>query len=368
MHSSSVPVPTRSRLSANSLVGKPLGADGSRRNGMAFAILTAAGFVSTVLALGLGAVSLSPPRVLIGLLELAQGSASGALSADAVIVSLRLTRALLAAAVGGSLAATGAVLQGLFRNPLADPYVIGSSSGSALGAVLAMTLGFQASVLGFSPVGGAAFLGGLGATFLVYFIAGASRIRSDASSLLLAGSAMGSLISACVSILLALKDKDLYQAWFWLLGGFSGRGLPQLRAAAPAMAIGFAAALASSRVLDVLAAGDEEARSLGLSPTAARLTIGAFAALAVSASVSVAGSIGFVGLVSPHLARRMVGPAHRALIPASALIGVSMLLLADALSRTAFAPVEMPVGAVTALIGAPFFLYRIARRGLDGAR
>ncbi len=341
---------------------------GLRRNGLAFAALAAGLAVAAVLALGLGAVRLSPLAVLGGLVELFSGADPALREPDAVIVSLRLVRALLAASVGASLAAAGAVLQGLFRNPLADPYVIGSSSGAALGAVLAMTLGFRSAGFGFSPIGGAAFIGGLGATFLVYFVAGASRIRSDASSLLLAGSAMGSLISACVSIVLALKDKDLQQAWFWLLGGFSGRGLPQLGAAAPAMIVGFTAAMASSRVLDVLAAGDEEARSLGLSPTAARLAVGAFAALAVSASVSVAGAIGFVGLVSPHLARRMVGPAHRALIPASAIIGAAMLLLADALSRTAFAPVEMPVGAVTALIGAPFFLYKIARRGLDGAR
>ena len=318
-----------------------------------------------VLALGMGAVSLSPATVLKGLWGLATG---GEADTGVVIVGLRLTRALLAAAVGASLAAAGAVLQGLFRNPLADPYVIGSSSGAALGAVVAITLGAQSGALGFSPIGGAAFLGGLGATALVYLIAGSARVRNDAASLLLAGTALSSLISACVSILLALKDKDLHQAWFWLLGGFSGRGLPQLAAAAPGMIVGFVAALASSRVLDVLAAGDEEARSLGLSPQAARLVVGGFAALSVSAAVSVAGAIGFVGLVSPHLARRFVGPAHRTLIPASALVGAAMLLLSDAVSRVLFAPVEMPVGAVTALIGAPFFLYKIARRGLEAAR
>jgi iron complex transport system permease protein len=337
----------------------------ARRNAAAFALISACAGLAFVLSVGMGAVALTPLEVLDGLYGMAFGREAGPAQ---VIVGLRLTRALLAAAVGASLASAGAVLQGLFRNPLADPYVIGSSSGAALGAVLAMTFGAQASVGGFSPIGGAAFLGGLGATFLVYLIAGASRIRSDAASLLLAGSALSSLISACVSIVLALKDKDLHQAWFWLLGGFSGRGLPQLGAAAPGMLIGFIAALAASRVLDLLAAGDEEARSLGLSPVAARLTIGGFAALSVSSSVSVAGAIGFVGLVSPHLARRFVGPAHRALIPASAIIGAAMLLLSDAVSRTVFAPVEMPVGAVTALIGAPFFLYKIARRGLESAR
>lgn len=331
----------------------------------AYAAISACTAMAFILALGMGAVALSPAQVLGGLIGMVAGNEADPAQ---IIVGLRLTRAFLAAAVGASLATAGAVLQGLFRNPLADPYVIGSSSGAALGAVIAMTLGFQAGRFGFSPIGWAAFSGGLGATFIVFLVAGTSHIRSDASSLLLAGTALSSLFSACVSVILALRDKDLHQAWFWLLGGFSGRGMPELYAAAPAMVLGFIAALASARVLDVLAAGDEESRSLGLSPSKARLVVGVFAALSVSASVAVAGAIGFVGLVSPHLARRFVGPAHRHLIPAAALTGAAMLLLADAVSRTVFAPVEMPVGAITALIGAPFFLYKIARRGLEGTR
>jgi iron complex transport system permease protein len=332
---------------------------------VAYAAIGSCTAMAFILALGMGAVALSPVQVLGGLIGMATGQEA---DPARIIVGLRLTRAFLAAAVGASLATAGAVLQGLFRNPLADPYVIGSSSGAALGAVIAMTMGFQAGRFGFSPIGWAAFSGGLGATFIVYLVAGTSHIRSDASSLLLAGTALSSLFSACVSVILALRDKDLHQAWFWLLGGFSGRGMPELYAAAPAMVLGFVAALASARVLDVLAAGDEESRSLGLSSSRARLVVGVFAALSVSASVAVAGAIGFVGLVSPHLARRFVGPSHRHLIPAAALTGAAMLLLADAVSRTVFAPVEMPVGAITALIGAPFFLYKIARRGLEGTR
>lgn len=323
-------------------------------------MLSSGAALAFILALGVGAVPLSPLATLRGLFGLASGDAS---EVAATIVGLRLDRALLAASVGAALAAAGAVLQGLFRNPLADPYVIGSSSGSALGVVLAITLGLNVSWLGFSPIGGAAFLGGLAATFLVYLIAGSARSRSDSASLLLAGSALGSLISAFVSILLALKDRNLHQAWFWLLGGFSGRGMAQLAAAAPALLIGFIAAMASSRVLDLLSSGDEEARSLGLSPHKARLVVGSFAALLVSGAVSIAGAIGFVGLVCPHLARRMIGPNHRFLIPASAILGSAMLLLSDTLARSAFAPLELPVGAVTALVGAPFFLYKIARRG-----
>jgi len=283
-------------------------------------------------------------------------------------VRLRFARTCLAAAVGASLAAAGAVFQGLFRNPLADPYVIGSSGGAAFGAVCAIAFGSGAGALGFSGIGAAAFAGGLGATLVVYLVAGATRLRSDASSLLLAGTALGSLFSALVSIVLALKDKDLHQAWFWLLGGFSGRGLPDLAAAAPALVVGFAAAMAGSRSLDLLSVGDEEATSLGMRPATTRFVIGGFAALSVSAAVALSGAIGFVGLVSPHLARRLVGPRHALLIPASALSGAVLLVAADIVARTAFAPVEMPVGAMTALIGAPFFIYKIARRGLDGVR
>ena len=336
----------------------------TKRTALAYASLAAALLVALAAALALGAVRLAPADALAALFRDAAAEPSTA----AVIVRLRFARACLAAAVGASLAASGAVFQGLFRNPLADPYVIGSSGGAAFGAVCAIAFGSGAGLLGFSGIGLAAFAGGLGATLVVYLVAGATRLRSDASSLLLAGTALGSLFSALVSIVLALKDKDLHQAWFWLLGGFSGRGLPDLAAAAPALAAGFAAAMLASRSLDLLSVGDEEATSLGMRPARTRLVVGGFAALSVSAAVALSGAIGFVGLVSPHLARRLVGPRHVLLIPASALVGAVLLVVADIVARTAFAPVEMPVGAMTALIGAPFFIYKIARRGLDGVR
>lgn len=334
------------------------------RAAIAYGGLAAALLAAFTAALALGAVRIAPDRAFQALFP-APGSEP---SPIAIIVGLRFARACLAAAVGASLAASGAVFQGLFRNPLADPYVIGSSGGAAFGAVCAIAFGSGVGALGFSGIGIAAFAGGLSATFVVYLVAGATRLRSDASSLLLAGTALGSLFSALVSIVLALKDKDLHQAWFWLLGGFSGRGLPELAAAAPAMVAGLAAALAGSRTLDLLSVGDEEAASLGLRPARARFAIGGFAALSVSAAVALSGAIGFVGLVCPHLARRLVGPNHLRLIPASALSGAVLLVIADTVARTAFAPIEMPVGAMTALIGAPFFIYKIARRGLEGSR
>ncbi len=338
------------------------------RLALAYASLALALLLAFAASLALGAVRLSPAEAVSALIS---GSAAGDSEPGnpaTIIVWLRFTRACLAAAVGASLAASGVVFQGLFRNPLADPYVIGSSGGAALGAVIAIAFGSGAGAMGFSSIGFAAFLGGLSATLVVYVVAGATRLRSDASSLLLAGTALGSLFSALVSIVLALKDRDLHRAWFWLLGGFSGRGLPELAAAAPAMLAGFVAAMAGARSLDLLSVGDEEASSLGLRPALTRFAIGAFVALSVSAAVALSGAIGFVGLVSPHLARRLVGPRHFRLIPAAALSGAVLLVVADTIARTAFAPVEMPVGAMTALIGAPFFIYKIARAGLEGTR
>ncbi|MBU0934489.1 MAG: iron ABC transporter permease [Spirochaetes bacterium] len=336
-----------------------------RRYPLIYLMLALALLLSFLTAVGLGAVRWTPWAVARALAELVLGRGGDSIH---VIVKLRLVRSLLAAVIGASLAGSGAVLQGLFRNPLADPYVIGSSSGAAFGAVVVLSLGLEVSFFGFSSIGGAAFLGGIAATLIVYLVAGASRIRSDAASLLLAGTALSSFFSALVSVILAIKDKNLHQVFFWLMGGFSGRGMSHLLAALPALLVGFIAAMASARVLDILSSGDESAASFGMRPARVRLIVGGFAALAVSAAVSVAGAIGFVGLVAPHLARRFVGPVHRRLIPASALIGAIMLLLSDAVARTAFAPIEMPVGAITALIGAPFFLYKIARRGLDGVR
>lgn len=336
------------------------------RNRTAFAYLGLVGVLAVAFtaSLALGAVRLNPMQALAALFAQSDAQSEPA----AVIARLRLARTCLAAAVGASLAASGAVFQGLFRNPLADPYVIGTSGGSAFGAVCAIVFGSGIRGLGFSAIGLAAFGGGLVATLVVYMVAGATRLRSDASSLLLAGTALGSLFSALVSVMLALKDQDLHQAWFWLLGGFSGRGLPELAAAAPALLTGFVAAIASSRSLDLLSVGDEEAASLGMRPVRTRFLVGGFAALSVSAAVALAGAIGFVGLIAPHLARRLVGPRHYRLIPAAALTGAALLIVADTVARTVFAPVEMPVGAMTALIGAPFFIWKIARRGLEGSR
>ncbi len=332
------------------------GSAGKKQKAVAVLVgLAAALAVILVISLGIGAVRFSPAVAVAALFGRIDGP-------ETVIVSLRLGRGLLAALVGCVLGAAGAAFQGLFRNPLADPYVIGGSSGAALGAVLAMVFGFNIRFAGFSGVGAGAFAGGLASVAIVYAVARASRVRSDATGLLLAGTALSAMLSAMVSIVLTLNDRDLHHVFFWLLGGFSAKGMDELLTALPPTLVGLAGLFLSSRVLDVLSAGDEEAISLGLNPSRARLGIGTLATLAVSAAVAASGTIGFVGLISPHLARRFVGPGHRFLLPAAGLTGGILLLVSDVAARTLFAPVEVPVGALTALLGAPFFLWKIARR------
>lgn len=316
-----------------------------------------------LLSLSFGAVQISLQNITRGLWSITINKQIDS-DPNLIIINLRLLRTALAGLVGASLATAGAVFQGLFRNPLADPYIIGTSSGSAFGAVVAIVFGWTFAVPGFSAITSMAFLGGIVATIAVYLITGVFGSRGDSVTLLLAGTAMSSLFSSLIAILIALKDKHLHQAYFWLLGSFSGRGTADLLVLVAPAVISFCAALASSRILDLFSAGDESVITLGLDPRRARLIIGAAMALAISASVSTSGSIGFIGLIAPHLARRFVGPVHRRLIPASAIIGSIMLMTADLVARVIIAPVELPVGAVTALIGAPYFLYKISRQGL----
>jgi len=317
----------------------------------------------------MGAVSLTPNRVLSVLVaHTPWGSPVDA--TDATIVwDLRLARALLAALIGAGLAAAGAAFQGLFRNPLADPFVVGASGGAALGATLAITAGLRLTGAGFGPVPLAAFLGALLAVAIVYTVAEAGG-HASAIALLLAGAALSTLLSALVSLLMLLNDRALLEVFAWLMGGLSGRSWPHLRASGPYLLVGLGALWLLARPLDALASGEETAQSLGLPLPRARGAVVASASLTTAAAVAVGGIIGFVGLIAPHIARLLFGADHRRLIPASALLGALLLLLADDLARTVLAPVELPVGIITALLGGPFFLYllKIRQRELGGGR
>jgi iron complex transport system permease protein len=320
---------------------------------MKLGVLAAILGASAVLSLGVGAVSIPAGRVMQ---ILVRPTVSGPGATDVTIIwELRLPRLLLAGLIGGGLGAAGAAYQGLFRNPLADPFVIGASSGSALGATLAIVAGLRESVFGMGAVSTAALVGSLLAVAAAYLIASMGR-HVSIPSLLLAGVAVSSFIGALVSLLMFMNDEKLVTIFSWLMGSLSGRGWPALWTTAPFIFVGIATVWLQSRALDSLAFGEETAASLGLRIGRFRVLVVVAASLATAAGVAAGGIIGFVGLVSPHVARLLVGARHVLLIPASGLLGALLLLLADDLARTVAAPAELPVGVVTALLGSPFFL------------
>ena len=280
---------------------------------------------------------------------------------DALIVwQLRLPRVLLATFVGAGLAAAGAGYQGLFRNPLADPFVIGASGGAALGAAVAIVAGWEGNLLGLGAVPMAALAGSLLAVAIVYTVATVGR-DTPTISLLLAGVAVSSLMGAGVSLLMFLSDKTLMIIG-WLMGSFSLKGWDDLKTTAPLIFLGAAALWLLSRPLDSLTFGEESAASLGLRMKRLRAAVVISASLVTAASVAAGGVIGFVGLIAPHIARLLVGARHALVIPASGLLGALLLLVADDLARTVIESGELPVGVITALIGGPFFLYLLKTR------
>jgi iron complex transport system permease protein len=281
-----------------------------------------------------------------------------------IVWELRLARTLLAGLAGASLGAAGATLQGLFRNPLADPYSLGVSSGAALGAVLAMAVGLRSPLGSGGGIEASAFTGAILSAALVYGAARSGRRTAATTALLLAGAAVGSFLSAAVSLIVSLNDRDLQRVFFWLLGGFGGKSWPDLTAALVPATASILLALGLARPLDLLGAGEEAASSMGLDLRRARVLAVASSSLGAAAAVSAGGVIGFIGLIGPHIARLIVGPGHRRLIPASALAGAILLMCADAVARSVASPLELPVGVVTALVGAPLFLRLLAKRGI----
>ncbi len=324
----------------------------------AFGVTLAAGMVASV---AVGAVGLSPAQV-VGVLAARLGIDAGAASTDqqaAVLLAIRLPRVLLSVVVGAGLAVSGAVMQGLFRNPLADPGLVGVSSGAALGAAGAIVLGATLGVAGaLAPVlvAAAAFCGGLATTFVVYRVATA-RGRTSVTTMLLAGIAINALCGAGVGVLVLFADDgQLRDLTFWTLGSLGGATWGALAIAAPLVGAAVLASPWLARALDALLLGEAEARHLGIRTDRVTAIAVTLSALAVAAATAVAGLIGFVGLVAPHLVRLLLGPGHRALLPGSALVGATLLVFADLAARTVLAPAEVPIGIVTAVAGAPFFL------------
>lgn len=301
--------------------------------------------------------------VAIGSVPLSPGDLAAALtSADApsaaIVRTLRIPRVLLAFLVGGSLAISGAALQALVRNPLADPYLLGLSGGAGLGAVVAIALRLDWPW----AIPAAAAVGAVAAVALVYRLSIAAGGRIDPRVLILGGVVVGSFASALMSAIMALSgEAELRNAFLWLLGGFGGASWSALLVFAGYAAVPVLALLFTARTLDLLTLGEETAQHLGADVERTKRLVYVTTSLLVAASVAVSGIIGFVGLVVPHAGRRLWTPLHRTLLPLVFLLGGAFLVLADLVARTVVRPLELPVGVVTALVGVPLFAVLLRR-------
>lgn len=307
--------------------------------------------VAALLAIGIGTINI-PPSALFDALR---GRGSGV--ADVVIRTLRVPRVLLAMLVGAGLGMSGAALQGTMRNPLAEPYLLGVSGGAAVGAVLATMLGLGAVLL---PV--AAFVGALVAVAAAFSVAHVAGARGDPRVLLMAGVVVGAFANAAIMVVLANAESNtIRDALWWMMGSVADATWPQIGIMAVYLLAGGGALVALGPRVDVLALGEDAAAGLGLDVDSAMRWIFVIASLVAAATVAAAGLIGFVGLVVPHIVRAGGARRHRAVLIGSALVGATLVVLSDLLARVLRPPAELPVGAVTALIGVPFFLTKLRR-------
>lgn len=282
-------------------------------------------------------------------------------SAKSIIWNLRLPRVLLGGVIGASLSVAGAAFQGMFKNPMADPYVLGISSGAALGATLAIVFKIDVSFFSISSITIFAFIGALLAVFTVYNIA---RVKNKVpvTTLLLAGVAVGQFLTAIMSFIMILSDKDMVKITYWTLGSLSGKGWEPVIGIALPSTLGIIVISFFARDLNILLTGEESAQSLGVDVERTKTYILLLGTFITAISVSVCGIIGFVGLIIPHIVRILMGPDHRILLPASALLGSIFMIFADTIARTLISPIEIPVGIITALFGGPFFIYLLRSR------
>jgi iron complex transport system permease protein len=329
------------------------------RRATAIVVLLAVLALSMLAAIGFGAVSVGPGDIgrAIGRAITGEARAAG----DAVIVDLRLPRVILAALVGACLASAGVLYQALFRNPLADPYILGMSAGAGLGAVIALTATASATALRFGVVPAGAFVGAV-LTIVVVVRLASLRGTLDVTSLLLAGVALSYVLAALTSFVMVFFRESMASVVFWMMGGLTAASWPYVFMVTPMLAAGLAVPMSSTRELNLMLLGEERAGELGVDVERFKRLLLAAGALLVAAAVSVSGLIGFVGLMTPHMVRLIIGPDHRLLLPASAIGGAVVMVLADLIARTVLAPVEIPVGIVTALVGGPFFIWLLVRR------
>jgi iron complex transport system permease protein len=323
--------------------------------------------LAMVLSIAIGSVFIAPSnlgRILVGWLDGA--TLPEPLKTFAFILTdIRLPRTALVLLTGAALGGSGAAYQGLFRNPLADPYLIGVASGAGLGAVLAMSINWPYSFWGLLAVPVAAFSGALLTVFLVYSLARVGK-TVPTTNLILAGVAFGSFATAVTTYLMLRSTGELHRAIAWLNGGASQAGWEPVLAMLPFLAVGLGILVLSGHALNLLQFGDDQAQQMGLPVTRARTLILLAASLATAAAVSFSGVIGFIGLIVPHIIRLWFGADYRRLLPLSLICGGGALLLADVIARSVIAPQELPVGIVTALVGAPFFLWVLRRSKNQG--
>lgn len=334
----------------------------SRNAAHPYLIVIALLVLAILLSIAVGSVFISPATMF----ALFYGHIMGLLPSSAaqpfatILFALRLPRTALMAMTGAALAGSGAAYQGLFRNPLADPYLIGVASGAGLGAILAMTLSWPATVLGLMAVPAAAFLGAILTVFIVYRLARVGQAL-PVTNLILAGVAVSSFATALTSYLMINSTGELRRALVWLLGGSTMSGWQPVLAELPYVIVGLGVLLTMGHALNVMQVGDEQAQQLGLPVNTVRFWVIVAASLTTAAAVAFAGVIGFVGLIIPHIIRMLWGGDYRRLLPLSIISGAALLLVADVLARVVMAPQEIPVGIIMSLGGAPFFLWVLRR-------
>ena len=332
-------------------------AHGERRRGVALAVTGALLLAAMLAGVSAGAIGMSPSGILstlAGRVGVHFGTPLPSVDAD-VLVLIRLPRVLLTAMVGGMLALAGASYQGVFRNPLADPYLLGAAAGAGLGATL--VIAYAPGGAGpFGALPAAAFVGALSGVGLAYGLGSmASRQGGGSATLLLAGVAVASFLTAIQTVVQQEHSDSLREVYSWILGQLGAGHWEDIRMVLPYMIVSTVVLLVAGRALDVLSVGDDEAQTLGVRPRRVRFVVLLAASLGTASAVAVSGLIGFVGLVVPHIVRRLAGGSYRTVLPVSLLGGAAFLVVADLVARTVLAPTELPIGVVTAFVGAPFF-------------
>ena len=309
-----------------------------------------------VCSVAVGSVNLSPVQVVeILMAKLTGDTVSVDANLSAIVWGMRFPRAVLAFLAGAALSASGTVMQSILKNPLASSYTLGVSSGASLCAALVMVTGFTAPFLGMFTLPAAGFVGGLATVFLALAFAARLDGKMENQTVILVGMVFSLFVNAVLTLLTALSREHLQQMVFWQMGGFSGRDWSHVAVMLPIFVVSLVALQCFTPEMDIMSFGEEQAMTMGVDIKRVKLLLIGLAALLTGTAVSLVGVIGFVDLIAPHVVRRIFGSAHRLVLPLSALFGGAFLMLAELVSRTIMAPAIIPVGAVTALVGAPFF-------------